>query len=491
MPAAAKPRLASLLLAGALLALPGIPAGLASQAPIPAGVPAGFPSAESSRRANDEADLQRAVTAYRFWYPTVSMEALFRGSRASGMRDNRSMILLVGTPNLDALTANSDTPYAFGVLDLSDGPMVVDLPPGRFMAFVNDHHQRWIMDMGLTGPDAGKGGKHLILPPGFKGKPPAGYYVGRATTRKVLLAIRAIPQSSDMRPASEGVRSVKVHPLDNPSRRLTYLERTGVDIQATPVPWEDSRQFWQTLYESLREELVPEAYRPMQGLLLALGIAKDRPFAPDERMRGLLERAAREGQRQMQVTGFDNARADRFVWKDRRWEWVVLTPESVFFETPSGMDLEARDSAFMQAIGTSPVMFRRRPGIGSTYWRAARDSNGRWLDGARTYRLTVPLPVPARLFWSVTVYDAHTRSQIRTVQNRAALRSLVELAPEKIGRNTKEVDLYVGPTAPKGKQDRWIRTTPGQGWFAYFRVYGLEKATFDGSWRPGDFMEVK
>ncbi|MGB5241823.1 MAG: hypothetical protein WBN80_14405, partial [Prochlorococcaceae cyanobacterium] len=82
MPAAAKPRLASLLLAGALLALPGIPAGPASQASIPAGVPAGFPSAESSRRANDEADLQRAVTAYRFWYPTVSMEALFRGSRA-------------------------------------------------------------------------------------------------------------------------------------------------------------------------------------------------------------------------------------------------------------------------------------------------------------------------------------------------------------------------------------------------------------------------
>jgi hypothetical protein len=257
------------------------------------------------------------------------------------------------------------------------------------------------------------------------------------------------------------------------------------------VLWEDSRQFWQTLYQTLREELVPEAYRPMQGLLLALGIAKDRPFAPDERMRGLLERSAREGQRQMLVTAFDSARADRFVWKDRRWEWVVLTPESVFFETPSGMDLEARDSAFMQAIGTSPVMFRRRPGIGSTYWRAARDSNGRWLDSGRTYRLTVPLPVPARLFWSVTVYDAHTRSQIRTVQNRAALRSLVELAPEKIGRNTKEVDLYVGPTAPKGKQDRWIRTTPGQGWFAYVRVYGLEKATFDGSWRPGDFMEVK
>lgn len=486
-----KPRFTSLLLAGALLALPGIPAGRAWADSASGEVPAGFPGAELSGRARDEAALQRAATAYRFWYPTVSMEALFRGSRAAGMQDNRSMLLLVGTPQLDVLTANSDTPYAFGVLDLSDGPMVVELPAGRFMAFVNDRHQRWIMDMGLTGPDAGKGGRHLILPPGFKGRPPAGYYVGRATTRKVLLAIRAIPESRDLRPATEAVRTVKVYPLGNPAQPLSYLDRTGAAIQATAVPWEDGLRFWQALHETLQHDLVPESYRPMQGLLLALGITNDRPFPADQKLRSLLELAAREGQRQMLVSAFDSDRPDRLVWQDRRWEWVVMTPENVFFETPSGMDLEARDSAFMQAIGTSPVMFRRRPGIGSTYWRASRDSNGRWLDGGRTYRLTVPLPVPARLFWSVTVYDPHTRSEIRTAQNRAALRSLMELAPEKIGRNVKEVDLYVGPTAPPGEQDRWIRTTPGRGWFAYFRIYGLEKATFDGSWRPGDFVPLE
>jgi hypothetical protein len=486
-----KPCFPTLLLAGALLALPLTPAGRVRADSAPGGAPAGFPGAELSRRAREAAQLQRAVTAYRFWYPTVSMEALIRGSRAAGMRDNRSMLLMIGTPQLEMLTANSDTPYAIGVLDLRDGPMVVELPAGRFMAFVNDRHQRWIMDMGLTGPDAGKGGRHLILPPGFKGKPPAGYHVGRATTRTVVLAIRAIPESSDLRPAMAAVRTVKVHPLGNPSQPLSYLERSGAAIQTTAVPWEDNLRFWQTLHETLRHDLVPQAYRPMQGLLLALGITDDRPFPADQHLRSLLERAAREGQRQMLVSAFDSDRPDRLAWQDRRWEWVVMTPENVFFETPSGMDLEARDSAFMQAIGTSPVMFRRRPGIGSTYWRASRDSSGRWLEGGRTYRLTVPLPVPARLFWSVTVYDPQTRSEIRTAQNRAALRSLVELAPAKIGRNVREVDLYVGPTAPPGKEDRWIRTTPGRGWFAYFRIYGLEQATFDGSWRPGDFVALE
>lgn len=452
---------------------------------------AGFPTPEATQRARDDVDYQRALTAYRFWYPTVSMEGLFHGSREAGMRENQSMLLLVGTPSMVVLTANSDTPYAFGVIDLKDGPMAVVLPPGRFMAFVNDHHQRWIMDMGLTGPDEGKGGKHLILPPDYKDKPPAGYYVGRASSFKVLLAIRAIPETGDMKKAVEAVRSVKIHPLADPARRLQYIDRTGKEIRATSVPWEDNIQFWQKLHEIINYEPVLDEYRPMHGLLLALGISRDKRFAPDARLKGILERAARDGKGQMLVSAFDSARPDRIVWKDRRWEWLILTPDSVFFETPSGLDLEARDSAFMQGLGTAPVMFRRRPGIGSTYWRAARDKDGNWLDGGKTYRLSVPLPVPAQLFWSVTVYDPETRSQIQTDQNQAALRSLVELAPEKIGKDAKEVDLYFGPKAPQGKEGHWIKTTAGKGWFAYFRVYGLEKATFDGSWKPGDFEETK
>jgi hypothetical protein len=53
------------------------------------------------------------------------------------------------------------------------------------------------------------------------------------------------------------------------------------------------------------------------------------------------------------------------------------------------------------------------------------------------------------------------------------------------------VDLYFGPKALAGKQGRWIQTIPGKGWFAYFRVYGPEGPAFEGSWKPGDFEEVK
>jgi hypothetical protein len=231
-----------------------------------------------------------------------------------------------------------------------------------------------------------------------------------------------------------------------------------------------------------------EEYRPMYGLLMELGIAKGKPFTPDARMKAILERAAKDGKGQMLVTSFDSSRPDRITWNDRRWEWAVFVSDNGNFETPSGIDMEGRDRWFMQAIAASPAMFDRSPGAGSLYWLGVRDKDGNWLDGGKTYKLTVPQPVPAKLFWSVTVYDAATRSQIQTDQDKAALRSMFEL---KDVTTAQPVELYFGPQAPAGKENVWIRTSPGRGWFAYFRIYGPDQPAFNGSWKPGDFEEVK
>jgi hypothetical protein len=224
----------------------------------------------------------------------------------------------------------------------------------------------------------------------------------------------------------------------------------------------------------------------MYGLLSALGIEKGKPFNPDGRMRRILERAAMAGRDQLLVSAFDSARPDRINWPERKWEWVGLVPGSAQFETPAGIDLEARDRWFAQAIVTSPAMFRRSTGAGSLYWMSVRDSGGAYLDGGKNYKLTIPQPVPDKLFWSVTVYDTATRSQVQTDQDRAALRSLFEL---KDISQTAPIDLYFGPNA--GPEGRWIKTAPGKGWFAYIRIYGPEQAAFDKSWKPGDFVEIK
>jgi hypothetical protein len=449
----------------------------------------GYPSAQAAQRARDDADFQRAIIAYRFWYPTVSAEGIFNGARAAGIEDGKAISIAAAGPRQVAFTANSDTPYGFGVLDLEGGPMVIELPPGALIGLVNDHHQSWVLDMGLPGPDAGRGGRHLVLPPGYKGSVPAGYHTGQSQSMKALLAIRAMPAGGNVAGAMDALRSIRIYPLSSASNPqfVRFVDTTDRVMDATSLRWEDNIQFWRILHRVVSAEPLVPQFLSMHGLLSELGIEKGRPFNPDARMAAILEKAAKAGRDQMLVSAFDSARPDRINWSDRKWEWIGLVPGSVQFETPNGLDLEARDRWFAQAIVTSPAMFNRAAGAGSLYWLAARDSAGAFLDGGRTYRLTVPQPVPGKLFWSVTAYDAETRSQVQTNQGKAALRSLFEL---KDAASSPSVDLYFGPTAPDGQEGRWIKTTPGKGWFAYMRIYGPEQAAFDKSWKPGDFEEI-
>jgi hypothetical protein len=186
----------------------------------------------------------------------------------------------------------------------------------------------------------------------------------------------------------------------------------------------------------------------------------------------------------MRVQSFADRRADRIVWPGTHWEWASLRQNGNFYGS-GYLDVDAREKWFYQAIAASPAMFRRSPGAGSLYWLGLRDANGAYLDGARAYTLSVPQPVPHKLFWSVTVYDTETRSQIQTDQDRAALRSLFELSDVATDSPT---ELHFSPTAPAGAKRRWIKTIPGRGWFVYFRIYGPEQPAFDGTWRLPDFQ---
>ncbi|MBO9519786.1 MAG: DUF1254 domain-containing protein [Porphyrobacter sp.] len=448
----------------------------------------GFPTEETIRRAYDDADLARAVEAYKFFWPTVSIVGTFRGNENAGLKYNGGFLLLQGSPAQTALTPNSDTPYTGAILDLSDGPIVFEFPPGALMSVVNDRHQRYVMDMGVPGPDQGKGGKHVILPPEYAGEVPPGYFSGRSSTNKVIVLVRAIPSHGDVAAAIQLLKSVKYYPLDP---RRDWNASQWIDIgstygQFTAFDWENNLQFWKELHEVIDSEPPYEPYRMEYGRLATLGIEKGKPFAPDARMTEILEKAARLANAQMRVQSFADRRDDRVTWPDRRWEYAGKRPETTIWDLPDRRDLEAREKWFFQAQIESPAMFRRDTHAGSLYWLGLRDQDGVYVDGSKTYRLRIPLPVPAHLFWSVTLYDPETRSEIVTDQAKAALRSLFELA----AISGESVDLYFAPTAPVEHEDRWLQTLPGKGWFVYLRLYGPDGPAFDGSWKPGDFELV-
>lgn len=449
----------------------------------------GFPTPETIQKAYDDADLNRAIQAYRFFFPTVSGAAIFKGNLDVGILDNKTFGVLDTRPRHLILTANSDTPYGPIQLNLKVGPVVVELPPGPLIVVAMDVNQRWVADMGVPGPDGGKGGKHLILPPGYTGPVPSGYHVWKSTTNRLLVGVRSLPLEGDVPAALERIRAVKVRPLNPPAgwAEPKWVNLTEKPQDTTPLKWETNLQFWEVLHEVIDTEPAFEGYRDFYGELAALGIEAGRPFKPDARMKRILEQAAVIGNAELRVQAFADRRPDRVVWPDRKWEWVALRFENGDFDTPTHADVDAREKWFYQAIGASPAMFRRKPGSGSLYWLGLRDKTGAYLSGGKTYKLVVPQPVPGKLFWSVTVYDAETRCEIQTDQGKAALRSLFELK-DSVGSSPME--LYFGPTAPKGHEGRWIKTLPSKGWFAYFRVYGPEQAAFDGSWKPGDFEVV-
>jgi hypothetical protein len=450
----------------------------------------GYPTSDTVQRAYDGADLNRAIQAYRFFYPTVSGHAIFKGNEKIGIVPNKVSGTLDSQPKHVGFTLNSDTPYAPMLMDLSDGPMVIELPPGPLICVAMDVNQLWIADLGLPGPATGKGDKVVFLPPGYKDKPPAVYRVANSPSNTMLVGIRSLPVKGDVAGAIARIKTVKVHPLKATPNwpEIKWLDLTPIPQDTTPLAWENNIEFWRELYEVIDSEPPNPRFHNMYGELAVLGMEKGKPFNPDTRMTGILEEAAKVGNAQMRVESFGDRRPDRVVWPDRKWEWAALRFEDGDFNTANYADLYARDKWFYQAIGASPAMVKRDTTAGSLYWLGLRDSSGAYLDGGKTYKLTVPQPVPDKLFWSVTVYDSDTRSQVQTDQGKAALRSLFEL---KDVLKTAPTDLYFGPTAPSGKEGQWIKTIAGKGWFVYFRIYGPEQPAFDGTWKPGDFEEVK
>src|SRR5262249_23788239 len=222
---------ASVLGSGSPIAV-GVSPAKAQTAPVggsPYTFERGFPTQDGAQRARDDTDYQRALTAYRFFYPTVSQEATFQGTRDAGVQDNKAALIIATVPRHVLFTANSDTPYMIAVLNLKEaGPMVVELPAGPYLGVVNDHHFRYVSDMGVPGPDAGQGGKHLILPPDYNGQVLAGYYTARSNTNVIMVGARAIPTGGDMKGALEAQRRIKVYPLSQSANppAFTFVDKT-------------------------------------------------------------------------------------------------------------------------------------------------------------------------------------------------------------------------------------------------------------------------
>jgi hypothetical protein len=218
------------------------------------------------------------------------------------------------------------------------------------------------------------------------------------------------------------------------------------------------------------------------GLYAAIGIRKGQPFAPDERMKKILTDAVAVGNAIARTSVLAPRDPAAKIYPDQQWQKVFVGNSYRFLNGAERL-LDARIMFYYYATGITPAMVDPKPGTGSVYAITLRDKDGAYLDGGKTYKLTLPGPIPAKHFWSFTVYDNQTRSLLPTDQKLAGLDGSapgLEMSPDG------GVTVWFGPKAPAGHEKNWVQTMPGGGYNIALRLYGPLEPWFDQSWRPGD-----
>lgn len=445
-----------------------------------------LPTRETIATLYQELDYQQATQAYLWALPLVSSAQWQKEFHDKlDARNGDLMVLKTYQDKLGVITANATTPYIIGFVDLSEtGPMVVELPEGPTAGGVGDVWQRAIIDMGQTGPDKGKGGKYLILPPGTEPPADAGkYYLAKSRSMNVLVGFRVLdPDPAKGQALVEQLRMYPYEQREHPpkTRLLSPNGRAWSGTQPRGM------EYWQRLHEIIQREPVNERDRFYMAMLASLGIEKGQPFTPSEQQRKALEQGAQMGE----LIAKANAFAKRFpksqYWPDRQWD-TVLNIDEPSQRTANYDQLWERTAWFYEAVTNTKGMVSKTPGLGQTYLGAYTDQAGNWLDGGKTYRLHLASEPPARQFWSMTVYDIDTRCLIDNPQRKADLSSRQDLKKNTNG----SIDLYFAPTAPEGFESNWVQTIPGKQWFSYFRLYAPTEAYFDKSWKLDDITQVK
>ncbi len=451
----------------------------------------GYPTQDTVDKLYDEIDFQRACQAYLWGFPLVSAASVRRGLfQDIGATYNDFEMY---PKYLDAmglwLTGNTTTIYSAAIIDLAkDGPVVVEVPAGPTAGMFGDY---WFITTGVgaLGPDKGQGGKFLLVPPGYQGKlPKEGYFITPSKMNDTTFFIRGMVVNGDVAGAVALLKRARIYPY---SERENPKPNRFFDVSDKPINTLEPEgvAFWELLSQVINNNPVQERDRFFMAMLKPLGIEKGKSFVPDERQKKILEEGARLGKAMAQTISFSPRLTNAFYYPGKHWTNVMnfnLKPDS---QQESTYHSELDERLHYLYLGTWPneAMNLPVPSKGQRYLETFKDKDGVWLDGAKSYHLRVPADVPAKQFWSITVYDNGTRSLTQNSTGKAAITSY-----EKIILNADgSADLYFGPKAPAGLERNWVDTSASKGWFVWFRFYEPTETFFSKVWQLPDFEPEK
>lgn len=312
---------------------------------------------------------------------------------------------------------------------------------------------------------------------------PEGYFVLRSATYGNIFFWRGFLVDGDPKPAVENTkRFARVYALAQ-AKNPPPMKFVNVSGRSFNTIHANDFTFYEEVNRIVQEEPNAAQNPETLGLLASIGIEKGKTFEPDARMKGLLTDAVAVGNATARATLFKCRQKDAFLYPNSAWCTPFIGGNHEFLSQPGVRNLDARTMFFYYATGVTPAMSMKMVGTGSQYAAAFVDSEGRALDGSKTYKVHLPPNIPARNFWSFVLYDNLTRSMLQT---DAQFPSIGSQSKTLVVNPDTSVDVYFGPTAPTGHESNWVQTVPGKGWNTLLRLYGPLQPWFDKSWKPGE-----
>lgn len=435
---------------------------------------------------------QRAFEAVLWNMPAIAIYAFRRAAFDElGYKDNDIVAYSKpASPRLEALTANSTTPYIAAYTDLRKGPAVLEIPAagadGSLYGQVVDAWQFTIADVGPSGVDKGRGGKYLFTPPAYKAAIPEGYIHVASPNYRIAFAFRSVPApgktAADAYAYAKRLQMYYLSEAKNPPQQK-FIDPNNERYPT--LPFYDERYF-EDMHAIMSVEPVREQDKVMMGMLKSLGIEKGKPFTPDETAKRAMRQAAIDAWYFLQQW-IDKEMMKRVYWPDRHYVSLLQTDANRKFTFTYGDRIDLIERAAQYFWGTYyPKVLSSTPA--TEYMAAIADKDGRLLEAGKLYKVNVPAHMPVKQFWALTVYDHATFGFIYSASNRTTLSSF---DIDKMKTNADgSVTLYVGPKAPDGLESNWIPTS-GKRPMPTMRFYGPTDVFYKRTFKMPDFELVE
>ncbi|WP_276131842.1 DUF1254 domain-containing protein [Polluticoccus soli] len=433
----------------------------------------------------EQVKYQRAMEAVNWGMPVVNFDLMLQEFKKNGGDYNK---ILYWSKLFDwknqTLTPNPDVIYIMPFFDTKDWPMVLEIPPangGVINGSIMDIWQAAIDDVGPAGLDKGKGGKYLILPPDYKGSIPSDYLPMHSYTYHGYALLRSIPKTgsdADVKAAVDYAKKIKFYPYSQAANppQTAFIDAMGKEFNSL-IQYD--HRYFESLNRVIQSEIWLERDRAMIDILKYIGIEKGRAFNPDAQTVKLFDKAAADAHEWLETQYVSHFHTP--FYEGTQWAFPVTDEfgESVKnnFTTPNSYPVDMRGVAL-----TFEFFSAKHLGEGQFYLLNIKDKNGEPYKGSNSYRLTVPANVPAKNYWSITLYDRETHCLIRNMSTV----SRSSLSPGLKKNADGSATLYFGPKAPADNEKNWVPTDPDREFELLFRIYGPDPSFFKKTWTLPD-----